>query len=303
MVRILLFGKNGQVGWELHRAMLPLGEIVALDYPEVDFAQPESLRQVVRDCRPDLIVNAAAYTAVDKAEEEVELAMAVNAQAPGVLAEEAARLRAGIIHYSTDYVFDGSKGESYTEDDQPNPINVYGRSKLEGERAVQSVGGAYLIFRTSWVYSLRRECFVTKVLRWAREKETLRIVDDQIGSPTWCRMLAECTAAVIARCDERPDDWIQDRAGIYHLAGKGACSRWEWAMAIVDYESRGEDEAPLSVLAAQSADFPSKAKRPTQSALACDRFERVLGLRIAGWDRCLELAMESVYWHRRMPDG
>jgi len=292
-MRILLFGKTGQVGWELQRAMLPLGEILALDYPEVDFAQPESLRPVVRDFRPDLIVNAAAYTAVDRAEEEVELAMAINAQASGVLAEEAARLRAGLIHYSTNYVFDGTKRTPYIEEDEPNPINVYGRSKLEGERAMQAVGGAYLIFRTSWVYSLRRPSFPMKVLKWARKLEKLKIVTDQIGSPTWCRLLAEATAAVIAKAGAKPFEWLSAYAGIYHLAGKGSTSRYEWAQEILRLEpNTGEYQARM-VLPASSKEFKTPARRPTFSALRCDLFEKVFDLSIPPWEKALNLAMAA----------
>jgi len=225
------------------------------------------------------------------AEEEIGLAMAVNAYAPGVLAEEAASLRAGMIHYSTDYVFDGTKGEPYTEEDEPNPINVYGCSKLEGERAVQSVGGAYLIFRTSWVYSLRRDCFVTKVLRWAREKKTLRIVEDQIGSPTWCRMLAECTAAVIARLSKEGVGGLEAVAGIYHLAGEGYCSRYAWARIILENAFHVMNGLCAELLPAESGQFPTLANRPTFSALRCARFERTFDLRIPQWDDSLSLAI------------
>ncbi len=165
-MRILLLGKFGQLGWELHRALAPLGDVLALDYPEINLASEESARQIVRTARPQVIFNATAYTAVDRAENEAELAFAINARAPGWLAQEARDARAALIHYSTDYVFDGSKGSDYLETDIPNPLGAYGRSKLEGEQAVQSQGGAYLILRTSWVYSLRRDSFVTKVLQW-----------------------------------------------------------------------------------------------------------------------------------------
>ena len=161
----------GQLGWELHRCLQPLGEVQALDYPEIDLARPDGLREIIRTSAPEVIVNATAYTAVDKAESERELAFAVNAVAPAVLAEEAKRIRAALIHYSTDYVFDGKKGEPYVETDMPNPLNVYGASKLAGEQAIQSVDGAYLILRTAWVYSTRRDSFVSKVLQWARQNE------------------------------------------------------------------------------------------------------------------------------------
>jgi dTDP-4-dehydrorhamnose reductase len=288
--RVLLFGKNGQVGWELNRTLLPLGEVIALDVPEVDFSRPESLRAVVREQKPDLIVNAAAYTAVDKAEEEPDLAMAVNGIAPGVLAEEARRLKACFVHYSTDYVFDGEKGEPYTEQDEPAPINTYGKTKLEGERAVEAVGGASLIFRTSWVYSLRRACFVTKVLRWARERETLRIVDDRIGSPTWCRTLAELTSGVLVKAGAAGEGWLNERAGVYHVAGKGAASQFAWAQAILETTSE-KGALGASLQPAQRADFPMAARRPKNSSLGCEKFNKVFGLEIPNWQQSLALAL------------
>ena len=193
-MKILLLGNTGQVGWELNRTLLTLGELTALDYPQVNMADPDSIRSLVQEIKPKIIVNATAYTDVDKAESEPELAMAINGTGPGILAEEAKKIGAALIHYSTDYVFNGTKGSPYTEEDQPNPINVYGETKLAGEKTIQEVGGTYLIFRTSWVYSLRRPCFVTKVLEWAKTQEVLHIVDDQISSPTWARTLAEATA-------------------------------------------------------------------------------------------------------------
>lgn len=169
-MRILLLGNKGQLGWELERTLAPLGELNACDYPDVDLVDGNLLRQVIRDCHPDVLINAAAYTAVDRAETEPDLALAVNSTAPAVMAEEASRVRSAFIHFSTDYVFDGLKGSPYLESDPPNPLSVYGRTKLEGERYVQQVGGAYLVLRTSWVYSLHGDSFVTKVLRWSRGK-------------------------------------------------------------------------------------------------------------------------------------
>src|SRR5690554_3593738 len=180
-MRILLLGKNGQLGWELVRTLAPLGEVITVDYPEIDLSRPETVLKPIRTIRPQLIVNATAYTAVDRAESEPEKAYAVNAESPGLMAEEARSLRAGLIHYSTDYVFDGTKGSPYNEKDTPNPLSVYGSSKLAGERAIEQTGGAYLIFRTSWVYSLRRDSFVTKVLQWARQNRSLKLVKDQIS--------------------------------------------------------------------------------------------------------------------------
>jgi dTDP-4-dehydrorhamnose reductase len=217
MTRILLIGKNGQLGWELHRALSILGELTAVDYPEINLEQPESTVRLIRELKPQVIVNAAAYTAVDNAESEQERVRKVNALAPGLLAEEAQRLKAVFIHYSTDYVFDGKRGSPYVEEDEPNPLNYYGTSKLEGERQVQQAGGDWLIFRTSWVYSLRQGGFVNKVLQWARQKEALRLVTDQVGNPTWCRALAEMTAMLLAR----GSDYLCERKGLYHLAGSG----------------------------------------------------------------------------------
>ena len=197
-MRILLIGKNGQLGWELHRSLAPLGELIAVDYPEVDLADVDSTRCLVRNTTPDLIVNSAAYTAVDKAEIETDLCRAVNSTAPGALAEEAKVIKAALIHFSTDYVFDGTNTSPYVESDLPNPLNTYGKTKLEGEQAVQNAAGAALILRTSWVYSTRQGGFVNKVLQWSRQQSSMRVVVDQVASPTWCRMLAEITAQVAA---------------------------------------------------------------------------------------------------------
>ena len=231
-MRILLFGKNGQVGWELQRTLAILGEVIAIDYPELDLTNPDDVRNRVSECKPQLIVNAAAYTNVDKAESETNLAFAVNATAPGILAEEAKRLGAVMVHYSTDYVFDGAQVSPYKEDDLPNPINAYRKSKLAGEQAIRSVDGDYLLLRTSWVYSLWRDSFVTKTLKWSRENQILRVVDDQIGSPTYSRMLAEVTAQMLAM-SRGELLWLVERKGLYHLAGKGAATRYEWAQAIL----------------------------------------------------------------------
>lgn len=291
-MRILLLGKKGQLGWELRRSLAPLGEITTFQFPQVDLRQPESLREVIRESKPAVILNAAAYTAVDRAESEPEMAYNVNGVAPGIMAEEARRLGSALIHYSTDYVFDGAKGEAYTERDAPNPVNVYGQSKLAGEQAIQEAGGACLILRTSWVYSLRRESFATRVLEWAREQPTLRIVADQVGSPTWCRMLAEATAQVIARGGEDFPSWLAERRGVYHLAGSGTASRLEWAQAVIKYDPRREEQIVQAVLPAATADFPTPARRPPFSALACDKFYETFGLRLPDWEEALKLALD-----------
>jgi dTDP-4-dehydrorhamnose reductase len=292
-MRILLIGKYGQLGWQLRRTLPTLGEVDAYDYPEIDLARPADIRDLVQTAQPDVIVNAAAYTAVDRAEEEREVAWAINGHAPGELSKAAQRVGAGLIHFSTDYVFDGTKGEPYVETDSAEPCNAYGESKLAGERAIQASGGAFLIFRTSWVYSLRRSSFVTKVLSWARQHETLNIVDDQISNPTWCRMLAEITAHLLAQSRGDPIGWISDRPGLYHLAGSGYASRLEWAKAILSHDPEPEAQVVKQILPAKTADFPTPAPRPLFSALDCSRFEATFGLQLPPWAAALQMAMDA----------
>ena len=290
-MNILLIGNNGQVGWELNRSLLTLGEITAIDYPEIDLANPDNTRQWVRDVQPNVIINAAAYTDVDKAETEPELAYAVNGTAPGILAEEAQKLGAALVHYSTDYVFDGMKNSPYLESDTPNPLSIYGKSKLAGEQAVQAVGGAYLILRTSWVYSTRRKCFLTQVLHWSRTQKEMRLVTDQTASPTWCRTLAEATTQILAKGHGDVAGWIEERAGLYHLAGLGAASRYEWAQAILTLDPRKEEQIVESVLPAHTSEFPTQAQRPVYSALDCGRIQSVFPLYLSGWNTTLVLAL------------
>lgn len=291
-MKILLLGKIGQLGWELRRTLAPLGEVVALDYPEIDLVQSDAVRQMVRQARPQVIINATAYTAVDRAESEPELARAINGRSPGVLAEEARALGAALLHYSTDYVFDGDKGSPYTEADPTHPLGVYGQSKLEGEQAIQAAGGAALVFRTSWVYSTRRDSFVTKVLQWARQQPTLRMVTDQISNPTWARMLAEITAQVLAAAGPDPVGWLGERRGLYHLAGGGYASRMAWGQAILRFDPRAQEQVVREILPALTADFPTPARRPLFSALNCDRFTETFGLRLPDWQAALQMAME-----------
>jgi dTDP-4-dehydrorhamnose reductase len=292
-MRILLLGKNGQLGWELHRTLQPLGKVFAVDYPEIDLTSADSIGETLQEFQPKLIVNAAAYTDVDRAESEPEIAMAVNGIAPGLLAEQAQTICAGLIHFSTDYVFDGKKGSPYIETDRPNPINVYGRSKLEGEQSVSRVNGSCIILRTSWVYSLRGKSFVTKVLRWSRQQKTLRIVSDQISSPTWSRMLAEITAQILAKAGGDVVHWIEDHKGIYHLAGRGAASRLEWGKAILHYDPHSEEQTTQEVQSASTAEFPTPAQRPLGTALNCERFQNTFGLIVPDWKETLRLALET----------
>ena len=292
-MRILLLGKRGQLGWELHRQLIHLGEVTALDQPEVDFASPESLRPLIQEVEPTLIVNAAAYTSVDRAEKEPDLARQVNAVAPSVLAEEASKLGAGLIHYSTDYIFDGSSDTAYREDDKPNPLNTYGRTKLEGERAVIQRGDRYWILRTSWVYSFRSPSFAHSVLTWARSKKQLEIVTDQVGSPTWCRTLATATTHALLRGNTDPLNRIAKHTGIYHVAGKGQCSRFEFAQELLLSDPRREEQCLEELLPAKSEQFPSPAERPPYTPLNCDRFESTFGVSIPDWKVALRLAVEE----------
>jgi dTDP-4-dehydrorhamnose reductase len=266
--------------------------VIALDYDDLDLADLKAVQTRLDELKPDLILNASAYTAVDRAETERDVAMKVNGLAPGVMAEAARRSGGMLVHYSTDYVFDGEKGSPYVETDIPHPLNVYGESKLAGEVAIQQAAEAYLILRTSWVYSLRLQSgFVKKVLSWARQNETLRVVDDQIGCPTWARMLAETTALLIAKAGDRPVDYFKQNYGIYHVAGKGSASRYEWAQAILANDPRRGEQRVHLLEPARSLDFPAPATRPEYSVLNSTLFENVFNLCIPDWKESLALAM------------
>ncbi|RJP50775.1 MAG: dTDP-4-dehydrorhamnose reductase [Anaerolineaceae bacterium] len=287
-MRILLLAKNGQLGWELHRALLPLGDVTAVDFPQINLEQPDTYVGLIREVKPNLIVNPAAYTAVDLAETERERARNINAAAAGILAEEAKRLDAILVHYSTDYVFDGKKGALYIEDDEPNPLNMYGLSKLEGERAIQAADCEHLILRTCWVYSMRMVGgFVAKVLEWSRRQTQLRMVTDQVSNPTWARTLAEITALLLSR----GDGYLRERTGLYHLAGGGYASRYEWAQKILELDPKKEEQTATEMLPALTSDFPTPAERPLFSALDCSKFESAFNLKIPDWKTALELAM------------
>ena len=293
-MRILLLGNSGQLGWELERTLAPLGELNTCDYPALNLSNPASFVQVFRDCQPDLLVNATAYTAVDRAESEPDLAYAINALAPGVMADEAHHSGAAFIHYSTDYVFDGCKGTPYVETDPPSPLSVYGRTKLAGEQAIQQAGGAYMILRTSWVYSLRRDSFVSKVLGWARQQETLKLVDDQVSGPTWAYTLADVTRQLISLGGDHLASWFAEHLGLYHLAGSGFCSRYEWGRMILELDRYKEEQRVRQILSAKTAEFLTPAKRPLFSALNCDLFNQTFQLQLPDWKVALKLAMEAV---------
>jgi dTDP-4-dehydrorhamnose reductase len=290
-VRILLTGANGQVGWELQRSLAPLGEVIACNRSRLDLADPDTLRQRVRAIAPEAIVNAAAYTAVDKAESEPELARAINAIAPGVLAEEAQHLGAVLVHYSTDYVFDGTKPEPYTESDPPNPLNGYGRTKLEGERAIGASGCRHLTLRTSWVYGAHGNNFVLTMLRLGREGRQLRIVDDQIGAPTWSREIAQATATLLAQ----PELAAPGADGLYHLTASGTTSWFGFAEAIfASKEMARMGIAPPALEAIPTSAYPTPARRPANSRLDCGRLERRAGIRLAPWDAALARCLAEV---------
>ncbi|MDF1594049.1 MAG: dTDP-4-dehydrorhamnose reductase [Desulfobacterales bacterium] len=293
---ILITGKNGQVGWELQRALLPLGHLVALDREGIDLADNDSLCRVVRRVKPDLIVNGAAYTAVDKAEEERDLAMQVNGIAPGVLAEEARRLDSLLIHYSTDYVFDGSKQTPYSETDTPEPINTYGAGKLAGERAVQAAGADHLILRTSWVYGARGSNFLLTMLRLMREREELRVVADQTGTPTWARLIAETTAQIIGQSlDERRRKSFQ--SAIYNLTSAGATTWHGFAEKIKAVAEQGNQRELLTIQNIEpvsTEEYPTPARRPRNSTMMITKLQQKYGLTMPNWDAALELCMEEL---------
>lgn len=291
MLRMLLIGKNGQLGWELQRTLSTLGELTCVDYPEIDLGDSNVLRSLIRSVAPKIIINAAAYTNVDKAESEPELAFKINSEAPAVMAEEVKKLNGALIHYSTDYVFDGTKGSDYVESDTPNPLNVYGRSKLQGELRVAETGSTFLILRTSWVYSMRQGGFVTKVLQWAHQQQTLRVVDDQIGSPTSSRMLAEATTQVLAQGRNEAVDYLVEHAGLYHLAGAGSASRFEWTQQILALDPDREGQTVKELIPAKTSEFPAPAVRPAQTGLSVQKFEDAFGLKIPPWQENLRLLM------------
>ncbi len=285
-MKILLLGKNGQVGWELQRSLAPLGQLLALDRRGADgltgdLSDPEALRETVRAVRPNVIVNAAAYTAVDKAESEVDLARTINATAPGVLAQEAAALGAWLVHYSTDYVFDGSGAMARAESANTGPLSVYGQTKLEGDQAIAASQARHLIFRTSWVYAARGGNFARTMLRLAGEREQLRVIDDQVGAPTGAELIADVTAHALRQAWQRPD-----LAGLYHLAASGQTSWHGYACHVIE-RARSAGQALKASAAAiepiSTLDYPTPARRPLNSRLDTDKLRLAFGLTLPDW--------------------
>lgn len=292
--RILLTGANGQVGWELRRTLACLGEVVALDSKAMNLADAAAVRKAVREIAPAIIVNPAAYTAVDKAESEAELAHAVNAIAPGILAEEAETLGAVLVHYSTDYVFNGSGGEPWREDDRCDPLNVYGATKLEGERAIQASGCRHLIFRTSWVYGARGSNFLLTMRRLMRERPELKIVADQTGAPTWCRDLAEATALALGQIASPAGGFTgAEHWGVYHMSNAGETSWHGFAEAIRALDASGEKRALARLHPIPSSEYPTPAKRPLNSRLDNGKLSKTFGLRLQDWRTALALCLEA----------
>jgi len=294
-MKILLLGKGGQVGWELQRSLAPLGQVIALDFDNVglcgDFSNPAGLAETVRNVAPDVIVNAAAHTAVDKAESEPELARTINALAPGVLADEAQKLGAWLVHYSTDYVFNGSGDSPWRETDATGPLSVYGQTKLEGEQAVACCA-RHLIFRTSWVYAARGANFAKTMLRLAKERDRLKVISDQIGAPTGAELLADVTAHAIRRVQTQPE-----LAGLYHLVAGGETSWHGYARFVIEHARRAGQPIRVSagaIEAIPTSDYPTPAQRPLNSRLDTGKLQAAFGLSLPEWSSGVERMLIEV---------
>ncbi len=299
-MKILLFGKNGQVGWELQRSLAPLGELVALSENSQtlcgELTNPLGIQKTIQTVSPDIIVNAAAYTAVDKAEQEPNLVHAINAQAPGVLAQAAKQINAWLIHYSTDYVFDGSGIHERLETDETNPLNVYGVSKLAGEQNIVNSGCKHLIFRTSWVYAAYGNNFIKTILRLAKERDQLKFIDDQIGAPTGAELLADVTAQIIRTISNKPEN-----SGLYHLVANGHTSWYEFAQLIIDHARQFNTPLKIQPDAShriKTVDFPLPAKRPLNSRLNTSKLETTFGLQLPHWQIGVERTLTEILNNR-----
>jgi dTDP-4-dehydrorhamnose reductase len=314
--KILLLGRNGQVGKELATQLPCLGELVAVDRQQVDLAKPNDVRDIIRQVHPSIIVNAAAYTAVDQAEKDDQAAQTVNADAPALMAKEAKKIGALLVHYSTDYVFDGSKNSPYGEDDSPNPVSVYGKTKLAGEDAIREVGHPFLVFRTAWVYGTSGRNFLLTILRLATEREELRIVNDQIGAPTWSSEIAAGTTRVLQMFLERGLDSLSDQAGIYHMTASGETTWYQFANAILEEASRIAREVPWfrhatnghalvtrRIFPISTAQYPTPAKRPAYSVLSNARLKRVFGFQLPSWPSQLSMAFGNHQGHAEPSEG
>jgi dTDP-4-dehydrorhamnose reductase len=291
-MRVFLIGANGQVGHEL-REVLRRFDLTAVDIDEVDIGDKSAVSAAIHGARPQVIVNAAAYTDVDGAEADRESAYRINRDAVALLGEIARATRTALIHYSTDFVFDGEKGAPYTEEDPTNPLSVYGASKLAGETALLELRAPAMILRTAWVYSLRRKSFVSAILKFARERNELKIVDDQVGNPTFCRDLARATGRLLERLAPDPYASIEALAGVYHLAGTGIVNRFELAKKVLELDPRKHEHKVQSVLPVPTSAFPSPARRPLFAPLDCTKIERGLGIRLPPWEESLAEALAT----------
>jgi dTDP-4-dehydrorhamnose reductase len=276
--RVLLLGKSGQVGWELARALEPISEVTSLGREDVDLSSPQALRAAIRGCRPEWVVNAAAYTQVDKAESEPEMTFAVNSNALEVIAEEARSLSAAVIHFSTDYVFDGKKSEPYREDDVASPLNVYGESKLGGEQALAAAGIPFAVLRTSWIYGWRGTNFLRTILRLAEDRDELRIVNDQFGAPTWCRDAAYAAMGLMEAVDFDPER-LSESSGVYHATAAGETSWFGFAQAIMAEAGKCD----VKLVGISSDQYATIARRPRNSRLNCKKIADVFGIRLPEW--------------------
>lgn len=291
MKKILITGVLGQVGYELQRSLAPFGTIIGIDKEEMDLTNPLSIRKFLREIAPDIIVNPGAYTAVDQAEKDDAICMAINKEAPLVIAEEAKAMKALLIHYSTDYVFDGKSVHAYSEDDLPNPLNVYGASKLAGEKAIQEIGGRHLILRTSWVYGTRGKNFLLTMLKLGNEKEHLNIVSDQIGAPTWSRMIAEATAQVLAKKEHHDIN-----SGIYNLTNAGKTSWLDFADTIFSLYSQKNPLFKRPTLSGiLTKDYKTAATRPMNSLLSHKKLNETFGIFMPDWKTALKMCIADLF--------
>lgn len=295
-MRVMLFGKNGQVGWELNRLLAPVFELIAFDRLDADLLMEDEIRELIRQYKPDVIINAAAYTQVDRAEDDELLAKAVNADAPGVMAEEAANLDAILIHYSTDYVFNGDQDSAYTELDKPDPVNAYGRSKLAGELAIQASGCRQLILRLSWVYSLRGHNFLLTMLRLANDRDEIKVVDDQFGAPTSARLIAEVTKDILTQVIGETATGDHEM-GLYHLSSGGRVSWFEFAQETIgQYRLAGHlpSDKELKIVPITSDMYPTSATRPVNSCLDTAKLENEFNIKLPLWRDTLHQTMAGI---------
>jgi dTDP-4-dehydrorhamnose reductase len=307
--RILLTGKTGQIGAELAILLPHLGEVIAPDRHEMNLANPTDISRVIREVRPHLVVNAAAYTAVDQAEKEEAIARAINAEAPAQMAEEAKKVGAGIVHYSTDYVFDGSRNFPYQESETPNPVSVYGKTKFAGEQAIRDTGLPHLILRTAWVYATRGRNFLLTILRIATQREELRIVRDQIGTPTWCREIARATVSILERSSQNRANelTLSHNCGTYHMTAAGATSWYEFACAILEEAAKVPPHLPWfasatnghpilarRIIPITTAEYPTTASRPPYSVLSNSLLTQTFALQLPDWRMQLHRAFTEI---------